>query len=376
MKKRAVDIKMSLEKNTPSDRLLSLDFFRGFTMLLLMVESTGLYNYLVSPKLEGTLIYTIGSQFQHHEWNGLHFWDLIQPFFMFIVGVAMYLSFLKRTEKGESYAGIRKHIFIRSFLLLFFGWWIYCISHEKITFYFQNVLAQLAVTTLLSFLVIRKSATTQIAFSLVLLGISELLYRTFWISGFDQPFIPNHNFGTWVDSLVSGQDLGGHWVSFNAIPTTAHTIWGVLAAKLLMSSRPKKQKLMYLVIAGITGLIIGYGLDPVTPVIKRIATSSFVFASGGWTFLALAFSFWAIDIIKIRRGIIIFTVIGMNSLFIYLFSNIGGNLMSKQVVLPLSKLIFGWSGELNVNIVASLMAAFLMWYLCYWMFKQRIFIKI
>ncbi len=62
-------------------RILSLDFFRRITMLLLVTETTGLYNILG------------WSQFHHHTWNGLRFWDLIQPFFMFIVGVVMLLSF-------------------------------------------------------------------------------------------------------------------------------------------------------------------------------------------------------------------------------------------------------------------------------------------
>ena len=70
----------------PQSRLMSLDFFRGFTMFLLIGESTHIYDLLVAPALNGTLISTIGLQFHHHPWNGLRFWDLIQPFFMFIVG--------------------------------------------------------------------------------------------------------------------------------------------------------------------------------------------------------------------------------------------------------------------------------------------------
>ena len=295
---------------------------------------------------------------------------------MFIVGLAMYLSYIHRIKKGDTYNLIRKHILTRSLLLLFFGWWLYCISNERIAFYFQNVLAQLSITTLIAFLIIRKSFITQISVSIILLALSEILYRTFWIDGYNHPFVPNHNFGAWLDMLISGQDINGHWVSFNAIPTAAHTIWGVVAGKLLMGTKTDKQKLRILIIAGIAGLLIGYGLDPVTPIIKKIATSTFVFASGGWTLLMLAFSFLIIDMLKFRRGITIFTVIGMNSLFIYLFSNVGGNQISRQIVMPLSKLVFDWSGELNVNIADSIMAACLMWYLCYWMFKQRIFIKI
>src|SRR5437867_13426483 len=83
-------------------RLMSLDFFRGLTMFLLIAESTRIYDLLVAPEFNGTLISTIGTQFHHHPWNGLRFWDLIQPFFMFIVGVAMPFSIGKRWEHGDN----------------------------------------------------------------------------------------------------------------------------------------------------------------------------------------------------------------------------------------------------------------------------------
>ncbi|MCK5456621.1 MAG: hypothetical protein KAI45_05790, partial [Melioribacteraceae bacterium] len=67
----------------------------------------------------------------------------------------------------------------------------------------------------------------------------ELIYRTFPIAGFGQPFTPDHNFGAYVDLLISGELSGGHWVSFNAIPTTAHTIWGVIVGKMLLGGKSK-----------------------------------------------------------------------------------------------------------------------------------------
>src|SRR5437016_13667240 len=94
---------------TPQSRLMSLDFFRGFTMFLLIAESTRIYDLLVAPELKGTLISAIGTQFHHHPWNGLRFWDLIQPFFMFIVGVAMPFSIGKRWERGDSWVATFRH---------------------------------------------------------------------------------------------------------------------------------------------------------------------------------------------------------------------------------------------------------------------------
>ena len=118
---------------TPADnRLLSLDFYRGLTMFLLIAEFSHLFTYMVSPELEGSIIHAIGQQFHHVKWEGMHFWDLIQPFFMFIVGVAMPLSFSRRMAKGDTMAEVTKHVFIRAFLMLFLGWALYWPSRYQI----------------------------------------------------------------------------------------------------------------------------------------------------------------------------------------------------------------------------------------------------
>ncbi len=224
------------------DRLLSLDFFRGLTMFLLIAAFTDLFSSLRAPAFEGTILYSIGLQFQHVSWNGLRFYDLIQPFFMFIVGVAIPYSYRNRIQRGLTHSQITSHVLQRSFLLLLFGWALSCMGHGKIVFYFQNVLAQLSVTYLLAFLIMNRSATTQIILSFLLLAITEVIYRSFPVEGFNHAFVANENFGTWLDLQYGGADLKGHWVTFNAIPTTAHTIWGVLTGQLLMSDQRAHEK--------------------------------------------------------------------------------------------------------------------------------------
>ncbi len=358
------------------ERLLSLDFFRGATMFLLIAEFTHFFSHLYDPSLEGTLIYTIAEQFHHHPWNGLRFWDLIQPFFMFIVGVAMPYSIANRRKRGQSQAQITRHVIQRALLLLFFGWALYCIDPGKIVFRFQNVLAQLSVTYLLAYLVMNKKAWVQILFSFLLLALTEIIYRGFPVEGFNHPFVPNENFGTWLDLQYGGADLRGHWVSFNAIPTTAHTIWGVLAGQLLRSTRKPNQKLILLLIAGVIGVAVGYGLNPVTPIIKRICTSSFVIASGGWTFLALAFSYWLIDIRKRQKWSIFFRVVGMNPLFIYLFAHVGGAVFIETILHPFTFFLFGWMGTLTASILTSALVLFMLWYITYWLHRHKIYIRI
>tara|TARA_R110002051_G_scaffold87713_4_gene154490 strand:- start:37434 stop:38531 length:1098 start_codon:yes stop_codon:yes gene_type:complete len=365
-----------MNKVKVDNRLLSLDFYRGLTMFLLIAEFSSLFEFMVSPELEGTIIHSLCEQFHHVEWEGLHFWDLIQPFFMFIVGVSMPLSFSKRLAKGDSFKQLQNHAIKRAFLMLVLGWALYCIDPQKIVFRFQNVLAQLAVTYILAFLIIRKKPILQIGFSVVLILISESLYRFFSVEGFNHAFLPGQNFGAWVNILISGEEDSGHWAIFNAIPTAAHTIWGVLAGQLLISERTNKKKIQLLIIAGIIGLIIGYGFSYLTPIIKRIATSTFVFVGGGWSLLALALCYWVIDIKKYQKGMLFFAVVGMNPLFIYLFAHVGGAELIRKIFLPFSNALFGWTGVLSASILLSIIVLFFLWFICYWMYKKKLFIRI
>ncbi len=358
------------------ERLYSLDFFRGLTMFLLIAGFTRLFPSITENAQEGSLLQAIGLQFEHVAWAGLKFWDLIQPFFMFIVGVAIPYAVANREKKGYSQAQITRHVLKRALVLLLLGWAITCIGSGKIIFHFQNVLTQLSVTYLIAYLIMRKPAQIQIIISLGLILATEIIYRTFSVEGFNHAFVPNENFGTWLDTLYGGEDLRGHWVSFNAIPTTAHTIWGVLAGQLMMSDRIPYEKLRILVIAGLIGIVLGYALSPITPIVKRICTSTFILASGGWTLLTLAFSYWLIDIKKQKDWTLFFNIVGMNSLFIYLFAHVGGTNLIRHVVEPFSMIIFGFGGEQIATIATNLTVLFGLWYVCYWLYKHRIFVKI
>jgi predicted acyltransferase len=365
-----------VEPSPVSERLFSLDFFRGFTMFLLIGESTLIYTRLVDPSLQGTILHAIGTQFDHHPWDGLRFWDLVQPFFMFIVGAAMAFSMAKRERGGESRGHITRHVVKRAFLLLLIGWALYCVEPGRITFRFQNVLAQLSVTTIVAYVLMKRPVRTQLLFSFGFILLTELLYRLFWVPGFNHPFVPDHNFGSWVDMLISGELSGGHWVSFNAVPTIAHTVWGVLAAKLLMSTRAPLKKVRTLAAVGAAGIALGFALTPISPMIKRICTGSFVIASGGFCLLTLAFSYWYIDIKGVRKWTKFFNIVGMNSLLIYIFCHIGTTDILAKVVHPFTFGFFGWAGNLTAEIATSLAAWALLWSICWWLYKRKIIIKI
>jgi predicted acyltransferase len=364
--------------NQGQDRILSVDFFRGFTMFLLIGESTELFNHIQSIQGSGIANF-FGTQLSHHEWNGLHFWDLIQPFFMFIVGVAIPFAVTNRKKKGATDRQILIHALKRSGLLLFFGWALYCMEPGHIVFRLQNVLAQLSVTYLVAFLIMKKSPAFQIVFSLAILLIVDLAYRFFPVEGFNHPWVPYENLGAWANNKIEGVDKASIWASINAFPTIAHTVWGVLFGMLLKSDKTSGEKIKIMIIAGATGLVLGYGLDllHITPIIKKIATSAFVFASGGWAILALCFCYWLIDIKKIFiKQSRFFIIVGMNCIFIYLLFSVGGAEVIRRFFTPFANSFFSWAGEITAAIVASIATWAALWYICYWLFKNKLFIKI
>jgi len=360
-----------------SERVTSIDFFRGLTMFLLMGESTELYRHINS--VDNDFMHFLGTQLDHHEWHGLHFWDLIQPFFMFIVGVAIPFAVANRIKKGASENTLLNHALKRSLILLLLGWGLYCIGSDHIVFRLQNVLAQLSVTYLVAFLIQRKSFSFQLIFTLIVLLLTDLAYRFFPVEGFNHPWEAFHNLGAWMNTKIEGTDKTSIWASLNAIPTIAHTVWGVLCGKLLMSNKTANEKIKLLIFAGFAALVIGFSLDllNITPIIKKIATASFVFASGGWAILALAFSYWFIDVKKkFTKGSKMFIIVGTNCIFIYLLFSVGGAGILTSAVKPFVNSLFGWSGDIMSEIPTSLVVWAGLWYICYWLFKNKIFIKI
>ncbi|MFD1629774.1 acyltransferase family protein [Pseudopedobacter beijingensis] len=361
-------------------RLLSLDVMRGLIMILLAAESCMLYESLSNITADDSFAGNLVKQFFHHPWRGLRFWDLVQPAFMLMAGSALYISWHGKSKKGISWESNFNHILVRSFRLFLFGTALHCVYAGKLVWELWNVLTQLSVTTIIAWLIIRKSGTWQIVFSLFLLLLTELMYRFIQIPGFDQPFIEHHNFGAYMDTVLMGKINSDGWVAINFIPTAAHTIWGVVAGKLLISSRTNRQKVNYLIVYGIIALIAGYALDlsNVTPIIKRISTSSFVLVSGGWVLLIMAFLFWINDVKKQSKYAWIFTVVGMNAIFIYLFFNTVGMQWFNDFVAIFVKGFLGLT-ELSdqiMSVMSAIVALLAEWYLCYWLYQKKIFFKL
>ncbi len=363
---------------TESARLLSLDFLRGFIMVLLALEAAGLYEHLFDLS-EGSFIQNFFLQFFHHPWHGLRFWDLIQPAFMFMAGTAMAFSLQKQQQQGMSWAESFQKILKRCALLFFWGVLDYAVRPQGLSFELWDVLTQLSFTTLVAFLIFNWSTSAQAGMIAFLLLLTEVLYRFTNVADFDHAFVDQHNFGNYIDLLLMNKINSGGWVAINCIPTAAHTIGGALVGKLLLREISQKEKIKKLLIAALVCLLIGYILDwTITPIIKRIATTSFVLVSGGWCLLALALCYWWIDVKKHRSNLEFFTIVGMNSIFIYLFFEIVGSRWFNGYVSAITNGLMSMAHfpEGLMLVITSLCIFSLEWGLCYFLYRKKIFFRL
>ncbi|HEY1019900.1 MAG TPA: DUF5009 domain-containing protein [Sediminibacterium sp.] len=358
-------------------RLLSLDFMRGLIMVLLVLESAGLYESLATAT-ESSFLHGPIQQFFHHPWNGLRFWDLVQPAFMFMAGVSMAYSLTRQKEAGLDWLHRFRKTLKRCGWLFFWGVLDYAVRKTGLSFELWDVLTQLSFTTLVAFLIFECKTVTQILIGAGLLLLTEVLYRFTQIPGFDQPFTDQHNFGNYVDWLLMHKINQGGWVAINCIPTAVHTIAGALVGKMLLQNGNKV--IRNLLIWSALCLAAGFALDTagITPIIKRIATSSFVLASMGWCLAGLAACYWWIDIRDHRKYLLFFTVVGMNSLFIYLFIEIVANRWFTGYISAISNGVLSWvsTPELVSHILSALCVFSLEWGLCYFLYRKKIFFKI
>ncbi|MCJ7467288.1 MAG: DUF5009 domain-containing protein [Maribacter sp.] len=361
-------------------RLMSLDFYRGLVMVLLMLESTGMYEHWLEMSGQGSFLNSLAEQFTHKPWHGLNFWDFIQPAFMFIAGAAMAFSLTKQTAMGRPWKEQAIHAIKRSWWLFFWGVFDYAVRGDHLSFELWDVLTQLSFTLLVAFLIFQWKISHQLLLSIGLLVLTECLYRFIHIPGFDQPFVDQQNFGNYMDMVLMNKINSGGWVAINCIPTAAHTIWGAVAGKWLIDQATVKGKLRNIVTLGIVALIAGYTLDitGVTPIIKRIATTSFTLVTGGWCLLALAFLYYWIDVLQHKKYLRFFTIVGMNSIFIYLFFEILVSRWLREYVEVIVNGVLSPIGLAHfVTLFISALAIFAIeWYLCFWLYRKKIFFKV
>ncbi len=350
-------------------RVLSVDAFRGFTMFCMFAGPFGLDAFEAVTWLSPVLW-----QLEHEPWVGVRFWDLIQPFFMFIVGVVMPWSFARRWQQGETWTQSLVHVLKRAALLVVWGLIARSVQAQKPVIDLINVLAQIAFTYTVAFLVLRKSWRVQLAVALALLAAHTAAYAL-WAAGNPAgPWVRDANFGQWLDLLLLGKTWGGSYATVNCVSSAFNTILGVMAGSVFFSAATPTRKIRLFLGSGLLLVAVGLALHPFIPIVKKIWTASFALVSGGLTLLALVLFYWLCDVALRQKWAILFVAVGANSIFIYLFHEIFGRWMRQT-----APVFTSWA-EPQVGALAPFAAAWLaiafQVYLCWWLYQRRIFLKL
>lgn len=348
------------------DRYVSLDAYRGFIMILLVSVGFGF------GRLEGHPIWgVLAHHVDHVPWEGAVFWDLIQPAFMFMVGVAMPFAFAKRIAKGATFSQNLSHVLIRSLKLIVLAQIFTIVNEGKFQFGLMNVLGQIAFTYFFCFLLMQVQFRWQVVAAVLILAGHWALFVIF--PGPDGPFSKTGNVGSMIDMAVLGRVSSGHYVTINFISSTVTTLFGVWTGYLMRSDRTIGQKLKILAIAAAGTFAGGLALSPFIPIVKRIWTASFTLYSTGWVLLMLIAFVWLVEVRGYRKAMFPLLVVGANSIFIYVIFQVLREGIDNAVGVITGH--YEWIGTLAPVAQATTTLA-VIWYFCYWLYKRKIYIKV
>ena len=341
------------------DRLLSLDAFRGFIMLLLISHGFGLYEAFKGQA-------NWANQFEHAAWAGCTLWDLIQPAFTFIVGVAMPIALARRAAPW-------RHVLWRAVVLLVLSnalsnWG----STAPLKLQFINVLCQIAFSYLLCFGLLQFPFRAQVTAAAGIFALHHMLFYLF--PGPTGPFDPQANFAALFDLRVLGYNYSGFYTTLNCLGNALTVLFGCWTGLLLLSPRTPSQRLKILITCTAVAFALGLALEPVIPMVKRLWTGSFLFFSVGWVLLAFAAFYWLIEIRAERRWTFPLLVVGANSIFIYAFSQVLRGWLSRGLA-AFDGQQFAFLGSVGA-VPHNILVMLVMWGLCYWLYQRRIFFKI
>jgi len=365
---------------TPSStRLLSLDALRGFDMFWIAGGAAIIRAFTKDSELPRVI--ALQQQFQHAEWEGFRFYDLIFPLFLFMMGVAIPYSLRKRLERGDSMLHIYAHLLVRVAVLIVFGMMIngnllsYDPGKFQITY---SVLQMLALGYLVAaILYMHLNLPLQVLATLGLLGGYWALQTFMTVPGVGAGvYEPGKLFGDWLNDQILG-DWQGKWRLgwILGIMTHASTaMLGVFAGRLLRSERRDSVKFLGLVLLGIVCLVAAWYWSPYFPVIKRRWTSTFVLWAGGWSFLLLALFYQVIDVWKLRFWAFPLVVIGTNSIFVYMSWGLCRNAyqaVAERFLKSLQPSLDCWyDGVLAIG------TFLVMWILLWYMYRNKTFLRV
>lgn len=370
-------------KNSTSSRLVSLDVFRGITIAgMILVNNPGTWSAIYPP-------------LKHAEWHGWTPTDFIFPFFLFIVGVAMTLSFKKRREQGVDRKKLFYHALQRSIIIFLLGMFLHLFPYFNFsTVRIPGVLQRIAVVYLIaSTIYLYLKERWQLIIAVTILILYWFAMTIIPVPGYGSGNLsPEGNLAAYIDrTIMQGHLWRENWDPegiLSTFPAVVTTMIGIFTGRWLLKSNDKFETTSWMFVAGSILIILGVIWDIWFPINKYIWTSSYVIFMGGLALHFLGFCYYVIEIKNIRWWTQPFLVFGMNAIASFFLSSLVAKTMgiikitlSNGDEISLKGFIFNsfykpFFSEINASL-AFAMSYLLLWYLIMLIFyKKKIFIKV
>lgn len=364
-----------------SGRLLALDVMRGITIAgMILVNDPGSWKYVYAP-------------LRHAEWNGLTPTDLVFPFFMFIMGVSMYLS-LRKYNFQLSQESITK-VLKRTILIFLVGYGLNVLGHISSHGFtdWQNirvlgVMQRLALAygagSLIGMAINRKYILHAAAFILVFYaGLLAFTHSTELSEDNIIAVVDRWFFG--VNRMYSDYLPDGTRIAFDpegllsGLGSIAHVLFGFYVGKMILECKNDTERIIRnLFIFGtillFAGLLLQYGF----PINKKLWSSTFVLTTCGFGSLFLALLIWIIDINGKKKWTLFFEAFGINPLYLYVQADVlalllGASGVSAFIYMDILRPVFGDYGG---SLAWAVLFVVLNWIPGYWLYKKQIYIKL
>ncbi|MCL7762652.1 DUF5009 domain-containing protein [Polaribacter sp. Z014] len=360
-----------------NNRLLSIDVIRGFDMLMIIFADRFFAHLHQASQTEVTHFFAI--QFEHPDWFGFHFYDIIMPLFLFLVGVVIPFSMERRVTEIDNKLKLYPHIIKRFCVLFILGWIVQgnLLSLDINKFQiFSNTLQAIAVGyffSCLAFIHLNKKSR-YILFALCLL-VYGLLLEFANIPGIGKSeLLPDKNIALYIDHYVFGRFDDGYQYTWllSGLGFIATTLSGVFVGEILRSKIPRNKIAINLILVGVGLLIVGLILNIWHPSVKKIWNSTFVLLSSGVCTLLMALFYWIIDVKGKTKWSFPLKVIGINAITAYVLSHV---IDFPEVA---KYILFGTEQYLGVyyNSFATVGGFAIIYLILWYMNKNKTYIKI
>jgi len=359
-----------------SQRLVSLDALRGFTMFWIM-GGRELVLALVAC-LHPAMYDAVETQLTHPRWRGFVAWDMIMPVFLFLVGTSMPFAMAKRLQEGGPLGPTYWRIARRVVVL----WVLGMIAQGSLLRYqldglelFSNTLQAIAVGYLVTSLaLLHCSLVAQIGlFGTLVVGYWALLALVPFGGHPAGILEQNVNLARYVDEMILGSFRRDHsytWI-VTSLGFSATVLLGAMGGHLLRSRLTARQKLGAMVGLGVVLLAAGWAWSYSMPLNRHLWTSSMILWAGGWSFLLVALFYGVIDVLGWKRWSFFFVVIGANALLAYVFDHVVDRMLSELLVGNLARQLSVPAGEL----LLSVGEVGLLWLLLWYLYRNRTFLR-